>query len=211
VSTAIRLTVVADLAKVETVAHYRKQILLVNGVPLAVATALRDPCLGGVSPDLQFPHQLRRRSVFGIASEDVANQHRLRPIDDQLAILHVLPQRRDATHPHPFGLARRQLVADALAGPRFKGRGLIQITGRANYRTCSKALYGEDETLLLHPELLEDLVPACRFAVWFWWLHRLNSIADGGGFRKITSVIYDGFNGYDERLAYYQHAQMVLA
>lgn len=96
-------------------------------------------------------------------------------------------------------------------GPRFKGRGLIQITGRANYRTCSKALYGDDETLLLHPELLEDVVPACRSAAWFWWSHGLNSIADGGNFKKITRVINGGFNGYDERLAYYQRAQTVLA
>ncbi len=96
-------------------------------------------------------------------------------------------------------------------GPRFKGRGLIQITGRANYRTCSKALYGDDETLLLHPELLEDLVPACRSAGWFWWANGLNSIADGGDFRRITREINGGFNGYDERLAYYQRAQTVLA
>lgn len=96
-------------------------------------------------------------------------------------------------------------------GPRFKGRGLIQITGRTNYRTCSKALYGDDETLQLHPELLEDVVPACRSAAWFWWSHGLNSTADAGDFRKISRVINGGFNGYDERLAYYQRAKTVLA
>lgn len=96
-------------------------------------------------------------------------------------------------------------------GPRFKGRGLIQITGRANYRACSKALYGDDDTLQLHPELLEDVVPACRSAAWFWWSHGLNSLADTGGFRAITRAINGGFNGYQERLAYYERAQAVLA
>ena len=95
-------------------------------------------------------------------------------------------------------------------GPRFKGRGLIQITGRANYRTCSKALYGDDETLLQHPELLEDVVPACRSAAWFWWSHGLNSFADVGDFREITQVINGGGNGYNERWTYYQRAKTVL-
>ena len=43
-------------------------------------------------------------------------------------------------------------------GQRYKGRGLIQITGRSNYRSCSLALFG-DERLLERPELLEQ--PAC--------------------------------------------------
>lgn len=41
--------------------------------------------------------------------------------------------------------------------------------------------------------------------------HGLNSIANLGDFRKITRVINGGFNGYDERLAYFQRAQTVLA
>ena len=95
-------------------------------------------------------------------------------------------------------------------GPRFKGRGLIQITGRANYRACSVALYG-DERLLDRPELLEDIVPACRSAAWFWQSRGLNALADRGEFKAITKVINGGFNGYEDRLAYYQRATGVLA
>lgn len=95
-------------------------------------------------------------------------------------------------------------------GPRFKGRGLIQITGRANYRACSRALYGDDR-LLEKPELLEGVVQACRSAAWFWWSHGLNTIADVGDFRKITRVINGGFNAYGERLAYFKRAKDVLA
>lgn len=94
-------------------------------------------------------------------------------------------------------------------GPRFHGRGLIQITGRSNYRACSLALYG-DERLLDHPELLEDVVPACRSAGWFWNSRGLNSMADIGGFRAITRAINGGFNGYADRLAYYERAKAML-
>lgn len=95
-------------------------------------------------------------------------------------------------------------------GPRFKGRGLIQITGRANYRACSLALFG-DERLLDHPEQLEDVTPACRSAAWFWKSRGLNALADSGAFKAITKAINGGLNGYDERLTYFQRATGVLA
>lgn len=92
-------------------------------------------------------------------------------------------------------------------GARFRGRGLIQITGRANYRECGVAL-GLD--LLAHPELLEETDNACRSAAWFWNSHGLNEIADSGDFRRITRVINGGYNGYADRLAFYARAQDVL-
>ena len=96
-------------------------------------------------------------------------------------------------------------------GVRFRGRGLIQITGRVNYRACSVAMYGSEDYLLLHPELLEDVVPACRSAAWFWQSRGLNALADSGAFRAITRVINGGFNGYADRLANFQRAQEVLS
>lgn len=94
-------------------------------------------------------------------------------------------------------------------GVRFRGRGLIQITGRANYRDCSLGLYG-DERLLQQPEILEGTVDACRSAGWFWQTMNLNKLADIGAFRPITRAINGGFNGYDDRLAYYERAKAVL-
>lgn len=95
-------------------------------------------------------------------------------------------------------------------GQRYKGRGLIQITGRANYRDCSLALFG-DERLLDHPEQLEDIKPACRSAAWFWKSRGLNALADSGSFKAITKAINGGLNGYNDRLAYFQRATGVLA
>lgn len=93
-------------------------------------------------------------------------------------------------------------------GVRFKGRGLIQITGRANYRECGEAL-GLD--LVSNPELLEEPVNACRSAGWFWKTHGLNELADKGNFLLITKRINGGTNGWSDRLALFNRAQQVLA
>lgn len=93
-------------------------------------------------------------------------------------------------------------------GERYKGRGLIQITGRSNYLQCGEAL-GLD--LIAQPELLETPANACRSAAWFWQSRNLNELADKGDFKLITKRINGGYNGYQDRLSYYDRAQRVLA
>lgn len=92
-------------------------------------------------------------------------------------------------------------------GIRFKGRGLIQVTGRANYTACSKAL-GED--FLDDPELLALPVNATRSAGWFWKSHGLNELADIPDFLKITKRVNGGDTGYPQRLSYYVIAKQIL-
>jgi putative chitinase len=92
-------------------------------------------------------------------------------------------------------------------GPRFKGRGLIQVTGRTNYRLCGDALV---LNLLEHPEWLAQPVNACRSAAWFWQTHGLNALADHRAFRNITRIINGGYNGEAAREAYYSRALNVL-
>lgn len=96
-------------------------------------------------------------------------------------------------------------------GERYRGRGLIQITGTANYSACSAALFGDSRHLLEHPEILELPGPAARSAAWFWLAHHLNDHADRGDFLRITRIINGGTNGLQERLAFYERAQKVLA
>lgn len=96
-------------------------------------------------------------------------------------------------------------------GERYKGRGLIQITGTANYGQCSAALYGEPRHLLDHPELLELPDAACRSAAWFWKSRGLNELADAGDFIKITRRINGGTNGLLDRVQFYERAKTVLA
>ncbi|OEZ50364.1 chitinase class I [Janthinobacterium sp. MP5059B] len=92
-------------------------------------------------------------------------------------------------------------------GVRFRGRGLLQVTGRANYAACGKAL-GLD--LLAQPELLEQTVNACRSAGWFWQTRGLNALADAGDQERVTRRINGGVNGLAERLALYREARKVL-
>jgi putative chitinase len=92
-------------------------------------------------------------------------------------------------------------------GERYKGRGLIQVTGRSNYIACGDAL-GLD--LLANPELLEQPVNACRSAAWFWCWKGLNELADRGDFKLITKKINGGYNGYQERLAFWERAKGVI-
>ena len=95
-------------------------------------------------------------------------------------------------------------------GERYRGRGLIQITGTANYRDCSAALFGDPRHLLDHPELLELPDAAARSAAWFWSAKGLNELADAGDFLRITKRINGGTNGIEDRHAFYTRAQLVL-
>ena len=93
-------------------------------------------------------------------------------------------------------------------GSKYRGRGLIQITGRANYKTCGEAL---DLDLINHPELLEMPQHACMSAAWFWASRGLNTLADAGKFDTITQRINGGQNGAADRQALYAKALKVLA
>lgn len=92
-------------------------------------------------------------------------------------------------------------------GQKYKGRGLIQITGKNNYMLAGDAL-GLD--LITYPELLETPENACRSAAWFWASHGLNELADEGEFEKITKIINGGLNGLNNRLEYYNRALQEL-
>lgn len=94
-------------------------------------------------------------------------------------------------------------------GQKYRGRGLIQITGRRNYLLCSRALFGDDR-LLLQPQLLEQPQWACESAAWFWQSNGLNELADRDQFTAITLRINGGLNGLDERLRLWARAKAVL-
>jgi len=92
-------------------------------------------------------------------------------------------------------------------GVRFKGRGLIQITGRSNYAECGQAL-GVD--LISNPQRLGDFDLACLSAGWYWDSRSLNDYADNDDVLTITRIINGGLNGLDDREAYLYVAKQVF-
>lgn len=106
-------------------------------------------------------------------------------------------------------------------GMKYKGRGLIQITGKSMYLAVSLALFN-DERLLLTPDLLTTPQYAVQSACWYWKKKGLNLVADQPeGYVKpgphqytkvqwMTVLINGGLNGITERAANYQRARQVL-
>ncbi|MNO97515.1 Chitinase class I [compost metagenome] len=98
-------------------------------------------------------------------------------------------------------------------GWRYRGRGLLQVTGRGNYREAGAGL---GLPLEQQPELLEQAEHAAQSAAWWWAKRGLNEMADAGRIRDIGSVINTGQtgrvpHGADERQALYDLALRVLA
>lgn len=92
-------------------------------------------------------------------------------------------------------------------GWRYRGRGLIQLTGKNNYIACGE---GIDYDLVTDPSYLETPEGAARSAGWFWQTNQLNSLADIGNIRAITQRINGGFNGLDDRINKYEQSLLVL-
>lgn len=92
-------------------------------------------------------------------------------------------------------------------GQKYKGRGLIQLTGRANYEAY-KRFCGYD--VVADPELLCKPVGAIRSSMWFWKTHGLNQLADKDFFMEITKKINGGTNGLTARRKYLIRAKQML-
>lgn len=108
------------------------------------------------------------------------------------------------------GYEGRKDLGNVIAGDgvKFKGRGLIQITGRANYSSFGIAT-GAD--CVNNPDLLESPEYAVMTACWFWKSRNLSKYADNGDFKTLTKRINGGLNGLDDRLAIWERTKGVLA
>lgn len=103
----------------------------------------------------------------------------------------------------------RKDLGNVIAGDglRFMGRELIQVTGRANYRACSIALFG-DERLLQTPELLEQPAHAVASAFWFLDSKGIGQLTD---LKAITRKINGGLNGLKDRQERFERAVKTFA
>ena len=90
----------------------------------------------------------------------------------------------------------------------YIGRGLIQLTGKDNYKTASDAL---NEDLLANPQLVEEPRYAALTAGWFWNKKGLNALADSNDIETMTKRINGGLIGLEDRKAKINMAFNALA
>jgi putative chitinase len=95
--------------------------------------------------------------------------------------------------------ANRMMNGNEMSGDgwRYRGRGFIQITGKANYLVLSKDT-GID--YLNNPELLLNEADSMISALWFWNKNNINSHADNDDVKKVTRTINGGYNGLKHRI-----------
>jgi len=93
-------------------------------------------------------------------------------------------------------------------GWKYRGRGLIQLTGKENYLNFAMSA---DVDTLVHPELVELPELAALSAGWFWATNDLNTLADLGYVEAMTRRINGGLNGLADRQAKYTAVLKVLA
>jgi len=92
-------------------------------------------------------------------------------------------------------------------GFRFRGRGLIQLTGRHNYTWFAASLEISPEEA---SEYLITFEGAAQSACWFWETNKLNQWADKGDILTLTKRINGGTIGLDDRIKHYEHALHAL-
>lgn len=114
---------------------------------------------------------------------------------EEIADGHAYEGRKDLGNIHPGD------------GKRYKGRGFIQLTGRANYHAAGTALGLDLEN---NPEQAAQTDTAFKVAIFYWNSHGLSRLADRGDFAGITRRINGGLNGQGQRLEYYRRALLAL-
>jgi putative chitinase len=93
-------------------------------------------------------------------------------------------------------------------GFKFRGRGLIQLTGHDNYAKFAGDMGLDIDAAV---DYLETNDGAAMSAAWFWNSRKLNEVADAGDIVKSTKLINGGTIGLEDRKAHYEHALTIFS
>jgi putative chitinase len=92
-------------------------------------------------------------------------------------------------------------------GYKFRGRGIIQLTGRDNYTNFGKSIGKSPEEVI---EYLKTLDGALESACWYWNSRKLNDACDANDITKMTKLVNGGTIGLEDRKKHYEHNLAVL-
>jgi putative chitinase len=96
-------------------------------------------------------------------------------------------------------------------GYRFRGRGPIQLTGRANYTAFAQEMFEDWQNVVENPDwVTADRDFALMSAIWFWNKNKLNHEADIGDIKTMTKKINGGYIGLDDRIKHYNECMHLL-
>lgn len=184
----------------------------------ALARELTAAELGRIMPALAADRRAMWAEVLNraMAEFDIGTARRqaafLAQVAQETAQLRYLqepwgPNAQQLRYEPPSSLAATLGNVEAGDGERYRGRGLLWITGRANYQRFGAAV-GVD--LVAQPELAATPEVAARTGAWFWQSRGLNELADDDDLATITRRINGGLHGFEERSKLYQRAKDVL-
>jgi len=96
-------------------------------------------------------------------------------------------------------------------GWKYRGRGPIQLTGKANYMAFAKEMFDDWENIFENPDwVTADRDFALMSAIWFWNKNGLNRYADQGDIKTMTRIINGGYIGLEDRIHHYEEAIHLL-
>lgn len=94
-------------------------------------------------------------------------------------------------------------------GWKYRGRGILQATGKFNYSKFSQWYFGDDRCIT-DPDLMLDPTVSVAFVCWFWTTNNINRHADREDTTAVTKIINGGTHGLPDRLARYATAKKLL-
>lgn len=128
---------------------------------------------------------------------------------DQLAQRYAsLPNKQEAIANRVYASRMGNGPEQSGDGYRYRGRGLIQLTGKNNYTSFAESIGMTLDDVIQYLETYEGAVES---ACWFWNTNKLNAYADSQDLITMTKRINGGINGLDDRIEHYNHAYSVLS
>lgn len=143
---------------------------------------------------------------------DLRMAHFLAQVAHETAELAHVKEIGNADYCHKYEVGRLgRMLGNTQKGDgyKYKGRGFLHLTGRANYQAYTNSKYCVGD-VVANPQLLEQPIGAVKSGMWYWLTRRLNPAADKDDVVAVTKLINGGTNGLDSRKKYLARAKKMF-